>query len=87
MALSPCPCGGARADTGLPGNEFWVDLYVNPRTPPTAVNQTRETLGCAGAVLENHATAGTAYNNITGPISSTVSLESGVLRPQSGGPR
>jgi hypothetical protein len=31
-------------------NEFWVDLYVNPLTPPTAVNQTRETLGCAGAV-------------------------------------
>jgi len=31
-------------------NEFWVDLYINPTTPPTAVNQTRETLGCQGAV-------------------------------------
>ena len=31
-------------------NEFWVDLYINPTTPPTAVNQTRKTLGCQGAV-------------------------------------
>jgi len=31
-------------------NEFWVDLYVNPNPPPTAVNQTRQTLGCQGLV-------------------------------------
>jgi hypothetical protein len=31
-------------------NEFWVDLYINPTTPPVAVNQTRETLGCRGGV-------------------------------------
>jgi uncharacterized repeat protein (TIGR01451 family) len=30
--------------------EFWVDLYINPSPPPTRVNQTRETLGCQGAV-------------------------------------
>jgi len=32
----------------LPTNEFWVDLYINPTTPPTAVNQTWQHLGSQG---------------------------------------
>lgn len=31
-------------------DEFWVDLYVDPHTPPTAVNQTWEMLGDQGLV-------------------------------------
>ena len=30
-------------------NEFWVDLYIDPHTPPTAVNQTWDHAGDAGA--------------------------------------
>ncbi len=30
--------------------EFWVDVYINPRTPPTAVNQTWEMIGDEGLV-------------------------------------
>ena len=29
---------------------FWVDVYINPGTPPTAVNQTIDTLNCEGVV-------------------------------------
>ena len=29
-------------------NEFWVDLYINPTTPPTAVNQTWRHVGSRG---------------------------------------
>ncbi len=29
--------------------EFWVDLYLNPHTVPTAVNQTWEMVGTQGA--------------------------------------
>ena len=32
----------------LPTNEFWVDVYINPTTPPTAVNQTWQHLGTQG---------------------------------------
>ena len=110
-------------------NEFWVDVYINPDTPPTQVNQTWEHVGSQGlvwgvvlgalplnpgdvltltvgdiyywsdksvviwplpagtqvwaqvdssnaettygAVLENHEITGGAYNNISGPVSST----------------
>ncbi len=31
-------------------NEFWVDAYIGPRTPPTAVNQTWDTVGNEGLV-------------------------------------
>jgi len=31
-------------------NEFWVDLYVNPSTPPTRVNQTWQSVGSRGGV-------------------------------------
>ena len=31
-------------------NDFWVDVYVNPATVPTAVNQTVQTLGVDGFV-------------------------------------
>jgi hypothetical protein len=31
-------------------DEFWVDVYVNPRRPPTAVNQTWPLLGTQGLV-------------------------------------
>ena len=30
-------------------DEFWVDLYIDPHTEPTAVNQTWETVGPQGA--------------------------------------
>jgi hypothetical protein len=36
--------------TGPVTDEFWVDVYVNPHTPPTAVNQTWEMLGEQGLV-------------------------------------
>jgi uncharacterized repeat protein (TIGR01451 family) len=42
-----------QGDVAVPvdvSTEFWVDLYINPTTPPVAVNQTRETLGCQGGV-------------------------------------
>ena len=29
---------------------FWVDVYIDPSTPPTAVNQTIDTLNSQGAV-------------------------------------
>lgn len=35
---------------GAVTDEFWVDLYVDPHTPPTAVNQTWEMLGDEGLV-------------------------------------
>ncbi|HFQ94485.1 MAG TPA: LamG domain-containing protein, partial [Anaerolineae bacterium] len=31
-------------------DEFWVDVYLNPATPPTAVNQTWDSVGNAGLV-------------------------------------
>ncbi len=31
-------------------NEFWVDLYINPTTPPTSVNQTWRHVGSRGVV-------------------------------------
>lgn len=31
-------------------NEFWIDAYIGPRTPPTAVNQTWDTVGNEGLV-------------------------------------
>jgi hypothetical protein len=31
-------------------DDFWVDLYVNPSTPPTGVNQTWQTQGCAQGI-------------------------------------
>ncbi len=31
-------------------DEFWVDVYLNPHTPPTAVNQTWSHVGTAGMV-------------------------------------
>ncbi|MEE8389245.1 MAG: Ig-like domain-containing protein [Anaerolineae bacterium] len=31
-------------------DEFWVDAYIDPRTPPTAVNQPWDTLGDEGLV-------------------------------------
>ncbi|HNT75904.1 MAG TPA: Ig-like domain-containing protein [Anaerolineae bacterium] len=31
-------------------NEFWVDVYINPTTPPTAVNQTWRHCGSQGLV-------------------------------------
>jgi hypothetical protein len=31
-------------------DEFWVDVYIDPDTPPTAVNQTIESLDSDGAV-------------------------------------
>jgi ELWxxDGT repeat protein len=34
----------------LAGNDFWVDLYINPQSPPVAVNQIWEDLGDAGLV-------------------------------------
>lgn len=34
----------------LSGNDFWVDLYINPESPPVAVNQIWEDLGEAGLV-------------------------------------
>ena len=33
----------------LPGQDFWVDLYVNPDPPPAAVNQTWNSLSSYGA--------------------------------------
>jgi|GEM_PF-5060022 len=34
----------------LPGNNFWVDMYINPRTPPTTVNQVWQDMGDYGLV-------------------------------------
>lgn len=34
----------------LPGNDFWVDLYLCPDSPPTTVNQIWEDVGDAGLV-------------------------------------
>lgn len=33
-----------------PAEEFWVDVYINPTTPPTAVNQVWRTVGTQGLV-------------------------------------
>jgi len=115
--------------TAATASSFWVDVYINPSTPPTQVNQLWSNLGTRGAawgvttaiavngiltltiggpyyspansnlggpltpgtpvyaqvdsfnssttygaVLENHEMAGGAYNNITGPTSSVLSL-------------
>lgn len=39
-----------RNDGNAPAlDEFWVDLYVDPHTPPTAVNQTWQMMGDQGA--------------------------------------
>ena len=57
--LSAGEAGGAAGDvqlviknvgTGPVTDEFWVDVYVNPQTPPTAVNQTWLMLGDQGLV-------------------------------------
>ncbi|MEM7330963.1 MAG: hypothetical protein AAF490_02650, partial [Chloroflexota bacterium] len=31
-------------------DDFWVDVYINPATPPTSVNDTLETLNAYGFV-------------------------------------
>jgi hypothetical protein len=31
-------------------DEFWVDVYINPAVPPTAVNQTIDSVNAQGAV-------------------------------------
>jgi len=41
-------------------NEFWVDVYIAPRTAPTQVNQTWEQLGSQGLVWGVTASALTA---------------------------
>jgi hypothetical protein len=36
--------------TAATSDDFWVDMYINPTTPPTGVNQTWETQGGEGLV-------------------------------------
>jgi len=57
--LSPGGGGGTPGDiqvvisnvgNGAVTDEFWVDLYVNPQTAPTSVNQTWEMVGNQGFV-------------------------------------
>ncbi len=42
---------GERALEALETNEFWVDVYINPATPPTAVNQTWRHVGCSQGLV------------------------------------
>ena len=120
--------------TSIVTNDFWVDLYLNPSPPPTAVNEVWDLLGTYGAawgvtqnlapgeslvltlndsyfdpvesnlpttipagtvvyaqvdaahidttygaVLENHEFAGDAYNNISGPETTTSPIVSSLL--------
>ncbi|MBN1977912.1 MAG: hypothetical protein JW918_10960 [Anaerolineae bacterium] len=69
-------------------DEFWVDVYLDPTTPPTAVNQTWRHVGdhgivsahsatSYGGVMENHEIVGGPYNNITGPVTSTDASDRG----------
>jgi uncharacterized repeat protein (TIGR01451 family) len=41
--------GGAPIESAF-ANEFWVDVYVDPSTPPTSVNQTWQHVGSHGVV-------------------------------------
>ncbi|MEJ5311578.1 MAG: PKD domain-containing protein [Anaerolineae bacterium] len=41
---------GAAPILSVPTNEFWVDVYINPSSPPTAVNQTWQHLASQGLV-------------------------------------
>lgn len=41
---------GMAAVERLVGNEFWVDVYINPHTPPSVVNQTWRHVGTQGLV-------------------------------------
>jgi uncharacterized repeat protein (TIGR01451 family) len=41
---------GDRAIEAVFANEFWVDVYINPGTPPTSVNQTWQHVGTQGLV-------------------------------------
>lgn len=58
----------------LADNDFWVDLYINPETPPTAANDTWEFTGDSGLVWGIIAPLKFALGEIVMEPGETISL-------------